>query len=36
MLLSVHTDDENWFTQGKEILQQTGAEEITATSTQPA
>jgi hypothetical protein len=36
MLLSVHTDDKTWFAEGKEILEQTGAEEITATGTQPS
>jgi hypothetical protein len=28
MLLSVHTDDSEWFSQGKHILEQTGADEI--------
>lgn len=32
MLLSVHTDDLEWFSHGKQILEETGAEEITATS----
>ena len=31
MLLSVHTDDSEWFSQGKHILEQTGAEGITST-----
>jgi hypothetical protein len=30
MLLSVHTDDAEWFRQGKHILEQTGAEGITS------
>jgi hypothetical protein len=30
MLLSVHTDDSEWFSQGKRILEQTGAEAITS------
>jgi hypothetical protein len=29
MLLAVHTDDLNWFRDGKQILEQTGAESIT-------
>jgi len=31
MLLSVHTDDSDWCSQGRRILEQTGAEEITST-----
>jgi hypothetical protein len=31
MMLSVHTDDSAWFSEGRHILEQTGAEEITAT-----
>jgi hypothetical protein len=30
MLLSVHTDDQEWFRHGRHILEQTGAEGITA------
>jgi hypothetical protein len=30
MLLSVHTDDSEWFGRGKSILEETGAESITA------
>jgi hypothetical protein len=30
MLLSVHTDDSEWFGHGREILEETGAESITA------
>ena len=32
MLLSVHTDDADWLSHGRHILEQTGAEEITAVS----
>jgi Heat induced stress protein YflT len=32
MLLSVHTDDSDWFSRGRHILEQTGAEGITATT----
>ena len=31
MLLSVHTDDPEWFSRGQHILEQTGADGITAT-----
>lgn len=31
ILLSVHTDDHEWFNQGKHILESTGAEGITST-----
>ena len=31
-LLAVHTDDSNWFRDGKQILEQTGAESITTVS----
>ena len=31
ILLSVHADDQEWATKGKQILQQTGAEDISST-----
>ena len=36
MLLSVHTDDSEWFGHGKNILEQTGAERITSTGASSA
>jgi len=35
MLLSVHTDDAEWFRRGQHILEQTGAEELMAVAAAP-